>query len=151
MQSPITLPSSMLSAAEATQLTPADAAASVQRGATEHFVVSFDNSLGTNGETLADAVLATCEADYNKLQEWFGNITIGSLPFHVFIQPGFNGASHSSCTSTGLNCDAFNGMNADLVRSLVVAEADEVFMATRAPDGTAEPATARHSLASLPP
>src|ERR1035437_8507363 len=81
---------------------------------------------------LADAVLATCEADYNRLLGWFGNISIGSLPFNIYIQPGANGASHYGCAGTALYCDAFDGTDKDLIRSLVVAEADEVFMANQA-------------------
>jgi hypothetical protein len=110
------------------QLTPADVGDETytQRGTTAYFVVCYAQSLGANGPTLADAVLATCEADYNKLQEWFGDITIGSLPFNVYIRHGSNGGSHVTCSATELYCDAFNGTDADLERSLVVAERDEV-------------------------
>jgi hypothetical protein len=120
----------MHNAANAAQLADAAVADEVytQRGQTAHFIVSYAQSLGGNGPTLADAVLATCEADYNRLQGWFGNINIGSLPFNVYIKPGANGASHASCPATGLFCDAFNGTDVDLVRSLIVAEEDEVFM-----------------------
>ena len=51
------------------------------------------------------------------------------LPFNVFIKSGHGGASHSGCDDSDLYCDAFSGGDADLVRMLVVAEADEVFMA----------------------
>jgi hypothetical protein len=100
----------------------------VQQGTTDHFVVFYDDSLGADGPTLADAVLASCERDYAQLQTWFGNIAINNLPFNVFIQPGTSGASHATCADTSLFCDAFTGTDVDLVRSLVVAEADEVFM-----------------------
>jgi hypothetical protein len=100
----------------------------VQRGTTDNFVVSYAESLGDNGPTLADAVLATCERDLAQLQAWFGNIAIANLPFNVFIKPGSGGASHATCADTSMFCDAFTGTDADLVRSLVVAEADEVFM-----------------------
>ena len=115
------------------QLAAAEAAAatSVRQGSTAHFVVFYDQGLGPDGPNLADAVLATCEADYNYLQGWFGNIPIGGLPFNVYIQPGANGASHADCAATALYCDAFNKTDPDLVRSLVVAEADEVFMANQ--------------------
>lgn len=103
-----------------------------QRGSTAHFVVFFDDSLGNNGAILADAVLATAERDYGQLQVWFGGITPASLPFTVNIVPGQGGASHATCADTTLTCDAFSGQNSDLVRMLVVAEADEVFMANQA-------------------
>src|SRR5215467_5674566 len=118
--------------AQMDQLVPTDAQveASIQQGSTAHFVVSYDPRLA-NGAALADAVLETCEADYNRLQGWFGNINIGGLPFSVLIKPGSNGARHNTCFATGLSCDAFNGNDADLERSLVVAEEDEVFMANQ--------------------
>ena len=100
-------------------------------GSTTHFDVYYDNSLGANGKTLAAAVLATCEADYDSLQNWFGGITPGGLPFTVNIVPGNGGASHASCSATTLTCDAFSGTDSDLVRMLVVAEEDEVFMANQ--------------------
>jgi hypothetical protein len=124
---------SFLHSAAADHVAAAVAAATfTQRGTTANFVVSFAGSLGASGPVLADAVLATCEADFNRLQGWFGNIAIADLPFQVFIQPGRNGASHATCAATALSCDAFDGTDADLVRSLVVAEADEVFMANQA-------------------
>src|SRR5437016_2488960 len=110
---------------------PAVAAIDTVAGSTAHFRVSFDSSLGTNGATLANAVLATCERDFAFLQRVFGGITPGGLPFDVRIIPGSSGASHAGCAATGLNCQAFSGTNADLVRMLVVAEADELFMAAQ--------------------
>ena len=100
-----------------------------QRGTTQHFTVYYVNSLGANGSALADAVLASCEQSYASLQNFFGGITPAGLPFVVHIQPGFNGASHASCASTDMRCDAFNGTDGVLENMLVVAEADEVFMA----------------------
>jgi uncharacterized protein YjdB len=109
----------------------ADAGLDTRRGNTTHFTVFYDNSLGTNGQALADAVLATCETDFAKLQSYFGGITPGGLPFNIHIVPGSSGASHGGCSDTTLTCDAFTGTNADLERMLVVAEADEVFMAAQ--------------------
>jgi hypothetical protein len=103
----------------------------IKRGSTTHFEVWYAEVQAPNGPALADAVLGTCEADYAQLQGWFGNIGIGSLPFVVRIQQGDQGATHFGCTATELFCDAFNGSDLDLVRSLVVAEEDEVFMANQ--------------------
>jgi hypothetical protein len=58
----------------------------------------------------------------------FGGLTPDNLPFRVYITPGYEGASHSSCDDTGLYCDAFDANDGVLMRYLVVAEADEVFM-----------------------
>jgi hypothetical protein len=96
-------------------------------GSTAHFRVIHRSDVTTGG-ALGQAVLSTCEADYQRLVDWFGGMTPGGLPFTVTIQNGSNGASHASCAATGLLCDAFGGGDANLVRMLVVAEADEVFM-----------------------
>ena len=81
--------------------------------------------------TTAAALLATCERDYATLQYYFGGITPSSLPFRVFIDTGSNGGSHAGCSATVLHCDAFSGMDSDLVRMILVAEMDEVFMAAQ--------------------
>jgi len=100
-----------------------------KRGSTANFTVFFDNSLGTNGQNLADAVLANCEQDFSQLQAWFGGTAAG--PFNVFIDPGNNGGSHATCAATDLHCDAFSGTDGALVNLVNVAEADEVFMANQ--------------------
>jgi hypothetical protein len=101
------------------------------RGNTANFQVSYEDALGANGPVLADAVLATCEADYASLRTWFGGLTPGGLPFTVFVVTGTFGAYHASCAATELHLAAFDGTNADLVRMLMVAEADEVMMAAQ--------------------
>jgi hypothetical protein len=107
-------------------------AALTRAGRTTHFDVYYDRSLGGNGTTLASDVLATAESDYDALKGWFAIGDPARLPFVVNIIPGSSGASHATCSSTTLNCDAFSGTDGDLVRMLVVAEADEVFMADQA-------------------
>jgi hypothetical protein len=101
------------------------------RGNTTNFQVSYENALGANGPVLADAVLATCEADYTTLRTWFGGLTPAGLPFTAFVVTGNFGAYHATCAATELHLAAFDGTNADLVRMLLVAEADEVMMATQ--------------------
>ena len=109
----------------------ARAAALTSRGSTAHFTVSYDNSLGSDGPTIADAVLGVCEADYFTLQGDFGGITPPSLPFNVNILPGSFGASHATCAATTLSIGAQSapGVNIPFIRSLVIAEEDEVFEA----------------------
>ena len=102
-----------------------------QRGTTANFNVHYDNSLGANGQNLADAVLVRCELDYTQLQAWFGGATPGALPFNVYIDPGTFGAYHASCAATDLHLSAFGGTNGALVDLLNVAEADEVMMAAQ--------------------
>src|SRR5689334_918984 len=109
---------------------PADLAAAVaytKRGNTSNFDVYYDNSLGTNGQNLADAVLSNCEEDFAQVRNWFGGVNAGR--FAVYIDVGTFGAWHSGCDATDLHCAAFSGTNGGLVNMLNVAEMDEVFMA----------------------
>jgi hypothetical protein len=98
-----------------------------QRGTTANFIVYFENALAA-GAALADAVLATCEGDLAALQALFGGPQLPGLPFKVYVVAGDFGAYHATCAATEMHCAAFDGTNQDLVRMLVVAEADEVFM-----------------------
>ena len=98
-------------------------------GATAHFDVWYLTSMRQKGATLAQAILANCERDYATLTQIFGGITPGRLPFVVQITPGATGASHSSCLGTDIQVGGKSGTNVDFIRSLLVAEADEVFMA----------------------
>jgi hypothetical protein len=60
-------------------------AAYTHRGSTANFDVSYDSSLGINGQALADAVLARCEQDLGQLRSYFGGVTTSR--FSVFIDP----------------------------------------------------------------
>jgi hypothetical protein len=95
---------------------------------TAHFRVSVDPGLGQAGSTIADALLATCEQDYATLQGYFGGITPASLPFHLIVTSGIDGASHATCEGTALSIGANSGP-VPFMRSLVIAEEDEVFEA----------------------
>jgi hypothetical protein len=111
--------------------TAADGGPYTLGGSTTNFQVSYEDALGANGPVLADAVLQTCEADYAGLRAWFGGLTPSGLPFTIFVVTGSFGAYHASCAATELHLAAFDGSNADLVRMLMVAEADEVMMAAQ--------------------
>ena len=94
----------------------------------------YDRGAGTGelyvarGNTLATALLPTCEADYRALCEYFG---MGSddLPFDVYVISGHNGAYHGLCDDSEIHVEAFDGNDPDLARMLLVSEADEVFEA----------------------
>lgn len=103
----------------------------VSRGSTAHFTVLYDPNLGTDGMTIADAALAVCEADYATLQGFFGGITPSSLPFNIHVIQGNNGAYHATCAATDLFIEAQSAPGVDIpfMRSLVIAEEDEVFEA----------------------
>jgi hypothetical protein len=98
-------------------------------GKTAHFEVSYLSKLGQQGANLAQAILQKCEGDYTTLQQAFGGITPNRLPFVVQITSDNTGASHSSCLGTDISIGGKSGGSVDFIRSLLVAEADEVFMA----------------------
>ncbi len=98
-------------------------------GATAHFDVSYLTSLGKNGAALANAILQNCERDFTTLQQAFGGIIPQRLPFVVQITSDNSGASHSSCMGTDISVGGKSAADVDFIRSLLVAEADEVFMA----------------------
>jgi hypothetical protein len=100
-----------------------------QAGNTAHFEVSYLTRLGQHGAALAQAILQTCERDYATLQQVFGGLTPQNLPFAVQITADSTGASHSSCLGTDIAVGGKSDGNVDFIRSLLVAEADEVFMA----------------------
>jgi len=97
--------------------------------ATSHFDVWYLTSLGQKGAVLAQAILQNCERDFSTLQQVFGGLTPQRMPFVVQITADNTGASHSSCLGTDFSIGGNSGSNVDFIRSLVVAEADEVFMA----------------------
>jgi hypothetical protein len=98
-------------------------------GSTAHFEVSYLTSLGKKGAGLADAILHNCERDFKKLQHIFGGLTPHRMPFVVQITADKSGASHSSCMGTDISVGAKSDRRVDFIRNLMVAEADEVFMA----------------------
>ena len=93
----------------------------VLRGSTPHFNVYYDPALGSDGATIADGVLASCEGEYAQLQAYFTGVTPAS--FNIIIAAGIGGAYHYGCGTTDLYCDAQTGpANVDHTRMLVVAE-----------------------------
>jgi hypothetical protein len=95
---------------------------------TAHFRLSVDPGLGQQGQQVVDALLQTCEQDYVTLQGFFGGITPQALPFHIIVTAGSDGASHATCEATALSIGVNSGP-LEFMRSLVIAEEDEVFEA----------------------
>jgi hypothetical protein len=56
----------------------------VQEAQTTHFMVFCDPSLGPDGTSCADGVLATCENDYTQVAAWFG-IPAPQFPINIII------------------------------------------------------------------
>jgi hypothetical protein len=104
----------------------------IRRGATTNFVMFYQASLGNQGIQIADALLQTCEAQYQTIRGWFGGIVPGSLPFHVTVTDSAKGASHPRCASTQIQVGAKSGSGTggdDFMRNLLFSEVAEVFMA----------------------
>ena len=100
----------------------------VLRGSTPHFNVYYDPTLGTDGATLADGVLGSCEGEYSRLEGMF--VGVAPASFNIIIAAGIGGAYHWGCSATDLYVDAETGpVNIDHSRMLVVAEEVEVFSA----------------------
>src|SRR5260370_27442100 len=107
-----------------------DQLSSIVQGSTEHFQVCYERDLGGDGAIIADASLSVCERDYATLQGYFGGVTPPNLPFVVLLTADDTGASHDGCDATTLYIGARSGGgNIDFIRSLVIAEEDEVFEA----------------------
>jgi GH25 family lysozyme M1 (1,4-beta-N-acetylmuramidase) len=105
-------------------------------GATEHFEVYYENSLGDNGLAIAQAVLQTCEGDYQSLKSTFSGSEPADLPFRVVVANlsggvGTGGASHPSCLSAQIeaDCQTSPTVNPNRTRFLIAAEVVEVFAA----------------------
>jgi hypothetical protein len=98
-------------------------------GNTPRFDVWYVTTMGKKGAALAQAIPQNYEQDYTMLQQVFGNLTPQRMPFVVQVNSGATGASHSSCMGTDIAIGGNSGSDVNFVRSLLVAEADEVFMA----------------------
>lgn len=101
---------------------------------TPHFGIFAMPGLGVAGDQVAAGVKSVCEADYNRLSQWFGiqvphfNVTLAQLSKFV---DGTGGAYHTTCASTDLYCDVQLNPTVDPLVSaaLMVAEAVEAFEA----------------------
>jgi len=133
VHSHVYVPRSMLKWAEPKEATAISVpSSSMLYGATEHFRVYYDRQLGTDGPRIADAILKSCEDDYTTLQNFFnGPVPSDFLPFKIRLTADSTGASHASCNATILYIGAYSGPGVDIsfIRSLVIAEEDEVFEA----------------------
>lgn len=100
------------------------------QGQTAHFEVYLDPSLGDDGVTDAQGVLAACEADYATVSGYFG---IDAGPFRVVLFANPGGAYHFGCAATDLFCDARTApADGNFSEFLNIAEFVEVFEAVQA-------------------
>jgi hypothetical protein len=99
----------------------------INGGLTTHYQIEYDDSLSqADGKDRANALIETCEADYNLMAGWFGGIalTVG-IPITVRINPG---GYASAKWGPPIDLVPGNGSNIGLVRYLLVSEVVEMFM-----------------------
>jgi phosphatidylserine/phosphatidylglycerophosphate/cardiolipin synthase-like enzyme len=110
-----------------------------EAGRTAHLVVYTDGS--PEGNASAQAVLASGEADYAAVAEWFGGIQLPrgkdgddqsvprtATPVRVLMDPQAGGAYHFGCNATDLYIEP----SPQLASGFMVAELVEVFEAAAA-------------------
>jgi hypothetical protein len=103
-------------------------------GRTPHLIAFTDGS--PEGTAAAQAVLASAEADYGAVREWFGGIDLPAgqegddqsiprtaTPVQVLIDPQAGGAYHFGCNAT----DLYIAPDVNEATGLMVAELVEVF------------------------
>jgi len=132
IHSHVYIPRSMFRLAEPKEaLALTTSTTSILYGHTDHFKVYYDHQLGADGPKIADAILKSCEADYATLQGIFNSVEPKKLPFKIRLTTDSTGASHAGCDATTLYVGAHSGqgVNISFIRSLVIAEEDEVFEA----------------------
>lgn len=107
-------------------------------GVTTHYTFSYDEALQqtaanpTGSEPArTNAVIASCEADYNLMSGWFGgNLTVTGMK--VQVTTGSNGASwNGSSTNSTIQLKpggASYTNNSEYLRYLLVSEVTEIFM-----------------------
>jgi hypothetical protein len=91
--------------------------------------VSYDSSLGSNGASIAEEVLASCEGDYYIISGYFGDIIPPDLPFRIIIENFSWGGYHTTSTpgEIHLGVDLGPPVNPRFTQIVNVAEFVETF------------------------
>jgi hypothetical protein len=101
----------------------------IDAGSTPHFSFEFDQTLdNTAAPALGNALIATCERDYDTIASWFDGITPGGVPFVVKIGPVRTDRSASNDQKSGITIDLGASTDFSLAREALVAEVIEIFM-----------------------
>ena len=101
----------------------------IDAGSTTHFSFEFNNTLdATKSQTLANALLATCERDYNAIASWFDGLTPAGVPFVVQVGPLRKDRAGSNDQKSNITIDLGATDDFPLAREVLVAELIEIFM-----------------------
>jgi hypothetical protein len=114
---------SMLQAVQAHRRQHPEVAGQREAGRTSNFIIYTDGT--SSGDAAAEAMLRSCDADFQANQQWFGALTPANLPMHVYADPNAGGAYHMSCAGTDIHVISFP----DLAPGFLMAEIVEVFEA----------------------
>ena len=117
------------------EVTPEFDVSATYRGSSSFFAVYYDNSFGdSTGGSLADAVLARCDPDYQQVFGYFRG-TAAPVPMTCVIYTG-PGGYHYGCLDnvlyvTGNTLAPPNSPDATTALAVLVAEEVEVFQAAQ--------------------
>jgi hypothetical protein len=101
----------------------------IDAGSTTHFSFEFNNALDApKSRTLCNALVATCERDYNIIASWFDGLTPAGIPFVVQIGPTRTDRGGSNDQKSNITIDLGATDDFPLAREVLVAELIEIFM-----------------------
>jgi hypothetical protein len=101
----------------------------IDGGSTTHFSFEFNDTLdATKSRALCNALVATCERDYNVIASWFDGLTPADVPFVVQIGPLRKDRGGSNDQKSNITIDRGATDDFPLAREVLVAELIEIFM-----------------------
>jgi hypothetical protein len=93
-------------------------------GSTTHFSVSYDSAMGEAGAAVAQGILATCEADWQRVADVFGGLSPSGGQIQVKIESSTGGGSNDEVN----NIDIRTNTDLAQARYVLVSEVAEIFM-----------------------
>ena len=96
----------------------------INAGSTTHFSVSYDTAMGDGGAVVARGILATCEADWQRVSDVFGGLSPSGGQIQVKIESSTGGGSNDEVN----NIDIRTNTDLAQARYVLVSEVAEIFM-----------------------